>query len=108
MTPTEQTVQLPDGSTQKVLVPQLYVKVQPGDLDGSGALLAGKDVNINLSGDLANSGTIAGRKVVSLTADNVTNNLASAVVSSAINGKPLNEETLGTALTSALITSGMA
>ena len=39
---------------------------------------------------------------------NVTNNMASAVVSSAINGKPLNEETLSTALTSALITSGMA
>jgi len=39
---------------------------------------------------------------------NVTNNLSSAVVSSAINGKPLNEETLSTALTSALITSGMA
>ncbi len=41
-------------------------------------------------------------------AQNVTNNLASAVVSSAINGKPLNEETLGTALSSAFITAGMA
>jgi hypothetical protein len=39
---------------------------------------------------------------------NVTNNMASAVVSSAINGKPLNEETLSTALSSALITAGMA
>jgi filamentous hemagglutinin len=69
----EQTVTLPDGSTQKALVPQLYVKTQPGDLDGSGALLSGKGVNINLSGDLTNSGTIAGRKVVNLTADNVNN-----------------------------------
>jgi len=69
----EQTVTLPDGSSQKVLVPQVYVKVQPGDLDGSGSLLAGKDVNINLSGDLTNSGTIAGRNVVSLTAENVNN-----------------------------------
>jgi filamentous hemagglutinin len=69
----EQTVTLPDGSSQKVLVPQVYVKVQPGDLDGSGALLAGKDVNINLSGDLTNSGTIAGRNVVSLTTENVNN-----------------------------------
>jgi filamentous hemagglutinin len=69
----EQAVTLPDGSSQKVLVPQLYVRVQPGDLDGSGALLAGKDVNLNLSGDLTNSGTIAGRNVVSLTADNVNN-----------------------------------
>jgi filamentous hemagglutinin len=60
-------------SVQKVLVPQLYVKVQPGDLDGSGSLLAGKEVNLNLSGDLTNSGTIAGRNVVSLPADNVNN-----------------------------------
>jgi filamentous hemagglutinin len=69
----ERSVTLPDGSTQKVLVPQLYAKVQPGDLDGSGSLLAGKEVNINLSGDLTNSGTIAGRNVVSLTAENVHN-----------------------------------
>ncbi len=69
----EQTASLPDGSSQKVLVPQVYVKVQPGDLDGSGTLLAGKDVNLNLSGDLTNSGTIAGRNVVSLTAENVNN-----------------------------------
>ena len=39
---------------------------------------------------------------------NVTNNMASAVVSSAINGTPLNEDTLSTALSSALITAGMA
>ena len=45
-----------------MLVPQILVKVQPGELDGSGALLVGKDVNLNLSGDLTNSGTIAGRK----------------------------------------------
>lgn len=61
------------GSVQKILVPQLYVKVQPGELDGSGALLAGKDVNINLSGDLTNSGTIAGRNVVNLSTENVNN-----------------------------------
>ena len=69
----ELTVTLSDGSKQNVLVPQLYVKVQPGDLDGSGALLAGKDVNIKLTGDLTNTGTIAGRNVVSLTAENVNN-----------------------------------
>jgi hypothetical protein len=39
---------------------------------------------------------------------NVTNNLASAVVSSAINGKPLTEQTLATALSTAFITAGMA
>ncbi len=32
----EQTVTLADGSTQRVLVRQVYVRVQPGDIDGSG------------------------------------------------------------------------
>jgi filamentous hemagglutinin family protein len=75
----EQTVTLPDGSTQRVLVPQVYVRVQPGDIDGSGALLSGNSVNLNLSGDLNNQGgTIAGRTTVALTADNI-NNLAGRI-----------------------------
>ncbi|RST48860.1 hemagglutinin repeat-containing protein [Variovorax sp. DXTD-1] len=69
----EQTVTLPDGSTQRVLVPQVYVRVKNGDIDGSGALLAGKEVNIQLDGDLVNSGTVAGRKTVSITAENIQN-----------------------------------
>jgi filamentous hemagglutinin len=36
----EQTVTLPDGSTQQVLVPQVYVRVRPGDIDGLGRLLS--------------------------------------------------------------------
>lgn len=62
-----------DGSTQKALVPQVYVRLREGDIDGSGALLAGKDIDINLKGDLTNSGTIAGRDIVRLTAENVQN-----------------------------------
>ncbi|AGU53511.1 putative filamentous hemagglutinin [Variovorax paradoxus B4] len=69
----EQTVTLPDGSSQRVLVPQVYVRVKNGDIDGSGALLAGKEVNIKLDGDLVNSGTVAGRKTVSITAENIQN-----------------------------------
>lgn len=34
-------VTLADGSKQNVLVPQVYARVQPGDVDGTGALLAG-------------------------------------------------------------------
>lgn len=34
-------VPLPDGSKQCVLVPQVYVRAQPCDLDSSGVLLAG-------------------------------------------------------------------
>jgi filamentous hemagglutinin len=69
----EQTVTLPDGSSQRVLVPQVYVRVKNGDIDGSGALLAGKEVNIQLAGDLVNSGTVAGRNTVSITAENIQN-----------------------------------
>ncbi|MGV0987131.1 hemagglutinin repeat-containing protein [Limnohabitans sp.] len=68
-----QDVTLADGSRQSVLVPQVYVRVRPGDLDGSGALLAGADVNLNLTGDLSNSGTIAGRNALKVSADNIRN-----------------------------------
>lgn len=75
----EQTVTLPDGSTQRVLVPQVYVRVKPGDIDGSGALLSGSSVDMRLTGDLTNSGgTIAGRQAVALSADNI-NNLAGRI-----------------------------
>ncbi|WP_226941573.1 hemagglutinin repeat-containing protein [Janthinobacterium violaceinigrum] len=69
----EQDVVLADGSTQKVLAPQVYVRVREGDIDGQGGLLAGKEVNLNLEGDLVNSGTIAGRTIVKLNADNIEN-----------------------------------
>ncbi|WP_221885068.1 DUF637 domain-containing protein [Variovorax sp. DXTD-1] len=70
----EQTVTLPDGSTQRVLVPQVYVHVKPGDIDGSGAVLSGRSVDMRFSGDLTNSGgTIAGRHAVALSADNIHN-----------------------------------
>lgn len=69
----EQAVTLPDGSIQRVLVPQVYVRVKNGDIDGSGALLSGKEVNIQLDGDLVNSGTVAGRSTVKITAENIQN-----------------------------------
>jgi adhesin HecA-like repeat protein len=69
----EREVTLADGSTQKALVPQVYVRLRADDIDGTGALLAGKNVDINISGDLTNSGTIAGRDVVLLNAENVNN-----------------------------------
>ncbi len=68
-----QDVTLPDGDTQTVLVPQVYVRTRPGDIDGSGALLAGASVDMRLAGDLNNSGTVAGRHVVAISADNINN-----------------------------------
>ncbi|MEJ8859980.1 hemagglutinin repeat-containing protein [Variovorax robiniae] len=71
----EQTVTLADGSTQQVLVPQLYVRVRPGDIDSSGALLSADTIKINSQGmgDLTNSGTIAGRSLVDVKADTINN-----------------------------------
>jgi filamentous hemagglutinin len=73
----EKSVTLPDGSTQKVLTPQVYVRVKEGDLDGTGALIGGKDVNLKLTGDLTNSGTIkanvAGCNVMEINAKNINN-----------------------------------
>ena len=66
----EQAVTLPDGTSQKVWVPQ--VRVRPGDIDASGALLAGAAVNLNLSGDLNNAGgTVAGRDTLKISAENI-------------------------------------
>jgi len=70
----EQTVTLPDGTVTKALVPQVYVKLQDGDISPSGAVLAGNNVDLNVTGgDISTSGTIAGRNVVSLNADNIEN-----------------------------------
>lgn len=69
----EQRVTLADGSTTTALVPQVYVRVRPGDIDGTGTLLAGRSVELNLRGDLVNSGTIAGRTAVKIDAQNLRN-----------------------------------
>ncbi len=69
----EQEAALPDGRTARALVPQVYARVREGDLDGSGTLLAGRRLDIDLKGDLMNSGTLAGRQLVQLSAQNVHN-----------------------------------
>lgn len=66
-------VTLPDGSVTRALVPQVYVRVRQGDIDGSGALMAGQNVDLNIQNDLVNSGTLAGRDVLSITAQNIQN-----------------------------------
>ena len=82
----EQTVTLPDGSTQTALVPQVYVRVRPGDLNGNGTLLAGQTLNLNMRGDLVNSGTLAGRTAVQITAQNIRN-LDGRITGDAVNLK---------------------
>ncbi|WP_445495133.1 hemagglutinin repeat-containing protein [Photorhabdus sp. SF281] len=70
---TNRTVTLPNGTTQTVTVPQVYARVNKGDLTGDGALLSGNNVILNSRGDITNSGTISGREVTQLTAKNLTN-----------------------------------
>ncbi|SBV53194.1 filamentous hemagglutinin [Xanthomonas bromi] len=67
----EQTVTLPDGSTTTALVPQVYLRLRPGDLDAGGALLAGANVDVTLAGGLKNTGTIASRQLVSIDAGRI-------------------------------------
>ena len=67
-----ETVQLADGTSQQVLVPQVYVRVKDGDVDGSGSLLAGNRVALQ-TGELNNSGTLLGRDLTALSGNNITN-----------------------------------
>ena len=69
----EKDVTLPDGSTGKALAPQVYVRVRDGDINGAGGLLAGNTVQLNVRDDLVNSATLAGRSVLSISAQNVQN-----------------------------------
>lgn len=56
----------------QALVPQVYVRVKDGDLNGSGALIADQTLNLNVSGDIINGGTLAGRSIANLTAVSVS------------------------------------
>nr|WP_230596815.1 hemagglutinin repeat-containing protein [Xanthomonas albilineans] len=49
----------------------MYLRLHPGDLDSGGALLAGANVDAHVSGTLTNTGTIAGRQLVSLEAGRI-------------------------------------
>ncbi len=75
----EQTVTLPDGTITQALVPQVYVRPQTEDLRPTTGMMAGNTITMNLTGDLTNQGTIAGRKLFTLNADNI-NNLGGQIV----------------------------
>ncbi|CBJ49649.1 hemagglutinin repeat-containing protein [Ralstonia solanacearum] len=69
-----QDVTLPDGTHQSVLVPKLYLaKANTVDLNSTGALVTGKAVSLNASGDLANSGRIVGDMATQVVGNNIVN-----------------------------------
>ncbi|WP_338862083.1 hemagglutinin repeat-containing protein [Mycetohabitans rhizoxinica] len=85
----EQDVHLPDGTVTRALVPQVYARVKPGDLDGNGTLLAAEAIDMRLKEDLVNTGTLAGHTAVQLNAENLRN------VGGRITGKTVSAQALG-------------
>ncbi|KES11580.1 ImpE protein, partial [Snodgrassella alvi SCGC AB-598-P14] len=55
-----QTVTMPDGSQQTVLVPQVYLMVRDGDLNTAGALISADNISLHTNKDINNQGTVAG------------------------------------------------
>lgn len=66
-------VTLPDGRVERVSVPQVYVRARQGDLNGNGALLAGRNVSADMVGNILNSGEISSRELTDLRAENIDN-----------------------------------
>lgn len=67
-----QTVTLPDGSTQTVWVPKVYVVARKGDLTKSGSLIGAEQIHLNISnGTLQNGGTIGARQIVAINAKDI-------------------------------------
>lgn len=69
----EKDVTLPNGSTQRALVPQVYAMVRDGDLSNTGALISGKSVQLAVSGNMSNSGILSAQQL-DLKAANLNNN----------------------------------
>ncbi len=64
-------VTLPDGHTERVLVPGVFLAPRAGDLAPGGGLIAGREVLLQLDGGLVNGGSIAGRALVTVDAGSV-------------------------------------
>ncbi|WP_116347375.1 hemagglutinin repeat-containing protein [Cupriavidus taiwanensis] len=69
-----QEVTLPDGTRQSVLVPKLYLAHSHAvDLTSTGALVTGGKIELDASGDLANSGRIVGDLATQVVGNNIVN-----------------------------------
>ncbi|MCW5299321.1 filamentous hemagglutinin N-terminal domain-containing protein [Herbaspirillum lusitanum] len=69
----KQTVTLADGSTQDVLVPQVYLRANRLQVTGEGTLISGTNVNYQTAGDILNYGTIAAKNTAVLAGNNINN-----------------------------------
>ncbi len=69
-----QTVTLPDGNTQQVLAPVVYLAhAHADDLQPTGALIAADDVEIHATGSATNSGVIKGGTQTVISATSILN-----------------------------------
>ncbi|HYD79066.1 MAG TPA: filamentous hemagglutinin N-terminal domain-containing protein [Paucimonas sp.] len=69
----ERDVTLADGSVQRVLTPQVYVRVKEGAIRGDGTLIAADNIDLKLTGDLRNGGLIATRDLMKISGENIDN-----------------------------------
>ena len=69
----QQDVTLADGRSQKVLVPKVYTRQAVDQIDGTGSLIAANNLDMQLTGDLNNQGSIVGHQSVNINAANLTN-----------------------------------
>lgn len=69
-----QEVHLADGTTEKLLVPQVFLtRLHENDLRPNGSLIAAENINLKASGTLLNSGTILGSRTNTVNATDIIN-----------------------------------
>ncbi|MGB4345780.1 MAG: hemagglutinin repeat-containing protein, partial [Burkholderiaceae bacterium] len=96
----EQSVSIPGqngqpATLQKVLVPQIYLIPRAGDLHADGSLITAGQIDLQLNDELHNSGTIAGRTVVSIHAGTINNRGGSIAANSTIISTDKNINNIG-------------
>lgn len=69
----EQQVTLPDGSTVTALVPRVYILDDGTRQAPSSALIAGRNIDLTISGELTNLGTLSAAESLFVDADTITN-----------------------------------
>jgi len=81
----EKEVLLPNGQITHALVPQVYVKSSKDSATSSAdALISGDNIQLDISGDLKNSGTIKASNETKITAENI-NNLGGSISGNDVN-----------------------
>ncbi|WGE92168.1 hemagglutinin repeat-containing protein [Actinobacillus genomosp. 1] len=67
-----QSVRLPNGKVETVLVPKVYAMAKKGDITGNGTLLSGNKVT-HKGGEFINNGTVTGRELVQFDSESIRN-----------------------------------